>query len=138
MAEPVWVRHDVVLGIHQLQLAEHGGSEGIRDEGLLDSALARPKNRYAYTDPRPDLATLAASYAYGLSSNHPFVDGNKRTSLVVCRTFLALNRCTFEAPQAELYETFSSLAQGALAEDQLAAWIRRHLIFPPSSGAHQS
>lgn len=133
MEEPVWVRHDVVLAVHQHQLAEHGGSEGVRDEGLLDSALARPKNRYAYADQSPDLAMLAASNAYGLSSNHPFVDGNKRTSLVVCRTFLALNRCTFEAPQAELYETFLSLARGYLAEDQLAAWIRRHLISPSSS-----
>ena len=138
MAEPVWVRHDVVLAIHRLQLAEHGGSDGVRDDGLLDSALARAKYRYAYTDPRPDLATLAASYAYGLSSNHPFVDGNKRTSLVVCRTFLALNDCRFEAPQAELYESFLSLARGDLGEDQLAAWIRRHLNPSPSPEDHHS
>lgn len=138
MAEPVWVRPDVVLAIHQFQLAEHGGSEGVRDEGLLDSALARPKNRYAYADQKPDLATLAASYAVGLTGNHPFVDGNKRTSLVVCRTFLALNDCRFEAPQAELYETFLSLARGDLAEGQLATWIRSHLSPSSSPEDHQS
>lgn len=127
MAEPVWVRDDVVLAIHKRQLAEHGGRPGIRDRGLLESALARPKNRLAYADPQPDLAALAASYAFGLTNDHPFVDGNKRTALVVCRTFLALNHCDLDASQQQKYETFLSLAGGQLTEERLAAWIRAHL-----------
>ncbi len=75
MADPIWVRNDVVLAIHMRQLAEHGGDEGIRDRGLLESALARPKNRFAYADERSDHAALAASYAYAITNNHPFVDG---------------------------------------------------------------
>jgi death on curing protein len=126
MKEPVWVRDDVVLAVHRRQLAEHGGSEGIRDPGLLDSALARPKNHLAYTD-EPDLALLAASYAWGLARNHPFVDGNKRTAYVVCRTFLKLNGRDLDAPQEEKYLTFLRLAEGRLTEQDLAGWIRDHL-----------
>lgn len=127
MVEPTWVRMDVVLAIHKRQLAEHGGDEGVRDLGLLESALARPKNRLAYGAEDTDLAALAASYACAISNNHPFVDGNKRTALAVCRTFLAINRCDFDASQEEKYETFISLARGTLTEKQLAAWIRSHL-----------
>jgi len=133
MAEPVWVRDDVVVAIHQRQLAEHDGSAGIRDRGLLESALARPKNLVAYADEQPDLAALAASYAYAITNNHPFVDGNRRTALVVCRTFLALNRCDCDASQEEKYETFLCLARGELTEEQLAGWIRAHI----STGRHR-
>jgi len=91
MVEPVWVRDDVVLAIHRRQLAEHGGGGGIRDEGLLASALARPKNLLAYSGEQPDLAALAASYAYGIARNHPFVDGNKRTALAACLVVLEAN-----------------------------------------------
>ncbi|MFL6202438.1 MAG: type II toxin-antitoxin system death-on-curing family toxin [Thermoanaerobaculia bacterium] len=134
MKEPTWIRGDVVLAIHRRQLAEHGGGEGIRDRGLLESALARPQNLVAYADPRTelDLAMLAASYAWGLVRNHPFVDGNKRTAYVVCRTFLLLNGGDLEASAEEKYLTFLRLAEGRLSEQELAIWIRDHLAEPPS------
>jgi len=127
MAQPIWVRSDVVLAIHRRQIAEHGGAEGVRDEGLLKSALARPLHRFAYADDKPDMAELAAAYAFAIARNHPFVDGNKRTALVVFRTFLALNHCALNASQTEKYDIFLSLARGELTEAQLAAWIREHL-----------
>ena len=127
MGEPTWVRHDVVLAIHQRQLAEHGGDGGLRDEGLLASALARPRNLFAYGDPQPDLPALAASYAFGLARNHPFVDGNKRTALVVCRTFLILNGSDIDASPQEKYVMLFKLAEGLLTEQKYADWIRKHL-----------
>ena len=127
MGEPVWVRHDVVLAIHKRQLAEHGGAEGIADERLLASALARPRNLLAYSEQQPDLAALAASYAFGIVKNHPFVDGNKRVAFVVCRTFLKLNGCDIDASQAAKYASFLKLAEGALGENGLADWIRVRL-----------
>ncbi|HET7597636.1 MAG TPA: type II toxin-antitoxin system death-on-curing family toxin, partial [Burkholderiales bacterium] len=87
----VWLEKALVLPLHDRQLAEHGGTSGVRDEGLLESALARPQQLHAYGDPAPDLAELAASLAYGLARNHPFVDGNKRTAAVACETFIELN-----------------------------------------------
>ena len=125
---PIWIRDDVVLAIHQRQLAEHGGAEGIRDEGLLISALARPRNRLAYSDAAPDLAELAAAYAHGITTNHPFLDGNKRTAFVVCRTFLLLNGKDMSTSREEKYLTFLRLAQGDLSEEDLAAWIRDRLV----------
>jgi death-on-curing protein len=127
MPEPIWIREDVVLAIHRRQLAEHGGGDGLRDAGLLASALARPKNLLSYADPLPDLALLAASYAWGIARNHPFVDGNKRTAYVVCRTFLQLNGQDLDASQEDKYRTFLRLAEGRLAEEKLAGWIRAHL-----------
>lgn len=127
MREPVWVRDDVVRAIHLRLLAEHGGSEGIRDAGLLDSALARPNNLWAYSDAKPDLAVLAASYAFGIVKNHPFVDANKRTGLVVLRLFLLLNGQDLDASQEEKYVTFLSLASGTLDERGLADWVRPRL-----------
>ena len=124
----VWVRADVVLAIHRRQLAEHGGAEGLRDAGLLASALDRPLNLAAYGDPKPDLAALAAVYAAGIARNHPFIDGNKRTAFVVCRTFLVLNGSDLTATRDQKYETFLSLASGNLTDEQLAAWIREHLV----------
>jgi death-on-curing protein len=123
----VWVREDVVLAVHLRQLAEHGGGEGIRDEGLLQSALARPQNLLAYGDPSPDLASLAAAYAYGIARNHPFVDGNKRTALIVARLFLLLNGVDLVATQEEKYSIFLALAAGELSEEDLANWMREHL-----------
>jgi death on curing protein len=123
----VWVREDVVLAVHLRQLAEHGGGEGIRDEGLLQSALARPQNLLAYGDPPPDLASLTAAYAYGIARNHPFVDGNKRTALIVARLFLLLNGMDLVATQEEKYSTFLALAADELSEDDLANWVRTHL-----------
>jgi death-on-curing protein len=127
MQEPVWILDDVVPAIHRRQLAEHGGAEGIRDPGLLASALARPKNLLSYSDTPPDLSQLAAAYAWGLARNHPFVDGNKRTAYVVCRTFLKLNGRDLDASQEEKYLTFLHLAEGRITELDLATWIRGHL-----------
>jgi death-on-curing protein len=123
----VWVREDVVLAVHLRQLAEHGGGEGIRDEGLLQSALARPQNLLAYGDPPPDLACLAAAYAYGIARNHPFIDGNKRMALIVARLFLLLNDIDLVATQEEKYSTFLALAAGQLSEEDIANWVRAHL-----------
>lgn len=130
--EPVWVREDVVPAIHSRQLAEHGGSDGLREENLLLSALARPKHLWAYSDPKPDLAALAASYAFGIARNHAFVDGNKRTALVVCRTFLLLNGFNVHANQEDKYLTFLALAEGRVGEDEVAEWIRARMV--PASG----
>ena len=127
MAEIVWLLEETVIAIHHRQISEHGGSEGLRDEGLLASALALPKNVLAYAQPPPDLAALAAAYAYGIARNHPFVDGNKRTALVAARTFLLLNAVNLEANQDEKYLTFLQLAQGTLTEEQLADWIRKRI-----------
>ena len=127
MAQIVWLLEETVIAIHQRQISEHGGSEGLRDEGLLASALARPQNVLAYAKPPPDLAVLAAAYAYGIARNHPFVDGNKRTALVAARTFLLLNGVNLEANQDEKYLTFLQLAQGTLTEEQLADWIRKRI-----------
>jgi death-on-curing protein len=127
MAQIVWLLEETVIAIHQRQISEHGGSEGLRDEGLLASALARPPNVLAYAQPPPDLAVLAAAYAYGIARNHPFVDGNKRTALVAARTFLLLNGVNLEANQDEKYLTFLQLAQGTLTEEQLADWIRQRI-----------
>jgi death on curing protein len=114
-----------VLAMHQEQLTEHGGSDGIRDEGLLDSALAKPKNVFAYSD-NPDLFRLAASYAFGIARNHAFIDGNKRTALVVSHTFLRLNGWEIEASREETYLTFLHLAEGTLSEEELGAWFASH------------
>jgi len=122
----VWIRHDTVLGIHRRQLAEHGGSEGVRDEGLLDSALARPKNLLAYSDEPPDLQALAAAYAMGLVKSHPFVDGNKRTAYVVCRLFLILNGNDIQASKEAKYLTFLGAADGSLSANELAEWIHEY------------
>ncbi|MBN1419322.1 MAG: type II toxin-antitoxin system death-on-curing family toxin [Planctomycetes bacterium] len=127
MIEPHWIREDVVRAIHRRQLAEHGGAEGIRDEGSLASALARPKNLFGYSTPEPDLAALAASYAFGIARDHPFADGNKRVALITCRTFLLLNGVELEASREEKVLTFLSLADGSLSEEGLAAWIRARI-----------
>jgi death on curing protein len=125
--EPVWVSKRAVLALHDEQLAEHGGSSGIRDESLLDSALAKPRNVFAYADD-PDIFRLAASYAYGIARNHAFVDGNKRTALVVCILFLNRNGCDITASKSDEYETFLALAEGTLTEDELTAWLTRHAV----------
>ena len=120
----VWIERVFALAIHERQLAEHGGAGGIRDEGLLQSALARPQQRHAYGDPPPDLAELAASLAYGLARNHPFVDGNKRTAAVCCEVFIVLNGGELTATDVELYTQYVSLAEGSLDEAAFAAWLR--------------
>jgi death-on-curing protein len=128
MTDIKWLLEETVQAIHKRQIAEHGGSDGVRDEGLLLSALARPQNLLAYSEVPPDISALAASLAYGIAKNHPFIDGNKRTALVVTRTFLLFNGFNIEANQEEKYLTFLKLAEGNLSEEELADWIRQKLI----------
>ena len=123
-----WITRAFALAIHDRQLAEHGGGSGVRDEALLDSALARPQQRFAYGDPPPDLADLAASLAYGLARNHPFVDGNKRTAAVACEVFIRLNGATLRAEDLDLYPQYLSLAEGSLDEAAFAAWLRPRIV----------
>ncbi len=122
--EPVWVTVATVLAIHDEQLAEHGGQTGVRDLGLLESALTRPRNGYSYGE--HSLPVLAASLAFGIARNHPFIDGNKRTSLVVMELFLMLNGLELVATDEAFVVTFLALAAGDLSEDALAEWITTH------------
>jgi death on curing protein len=128
VSEPVWVRQDVVLAMHEEALKLHGGPEGVRDMGLLESALARPKNLLAYSEQAPSLAKLAAAYAKGIVANHPFVDGNKRTAFTVSVTFLSLNGLRLTAPKEDRVLTFWSLADGPLSEEQLGDWFEQFTI----------
>lgn len=118
----VWIATEVALAAHAEQLAEHGGGEGVRDDGALESAMARPINLAAYGE--PDAAVLAAAYAFGIARNHPFVDGNKRTAAVVGETFLMLNGYCLGASDAELVVAIVALAAGELSQDELADWFR--------------
>ena len=122
MSAWVWIERAIVLAIHNEQLAEHGGLTGIRDEGLLESALARPLNLAAYHT--PDCADLAAAYGFGIARNHPFMDGNKRTAFVAIELFLAMNGYELVAEDADCVLTMFALAAGELDEPALAAWVR--------------
>ena len=133
----VWLEKALVIAIHDRQLAEHGGSGGVRDDGLLESALARPQQLSAYGDPAPDLADLAAALAYGLARNHPFVDGNKRTAAVACETFIELNAAALEADDLDLYPRFLALAEGKLTEAEFATWLRAHIRTRRGTKAHE-
>lgn len=124
----VWLSRRLVVAIHDEQLRRHGGVEGIRDEGLLESALARPLNHAGYGD--PDTAELGALYAVAIARNHPFVDGNKRIAAVVSETFLVLNGYALGCDDVELVVTFLSLAAGELSAEALAEWFRKHLVSP--------
>jgi death-on-curing protein len=126
MKEPLWMDAADAVIAHDLELASHGGSAGIRDSGLLESALARPRNIWAYAESTPSLAVLAAAYAFGISSNHPFVDGNKRTALVVSFAFLDVNGSEVTASQEDAFLTILGLAAGEITEEQLADWFRRN------------
>ncbi len=121
----MWVADAVAVAAHAEQIVEHGGGDGARDCGGLESAMARPRNLAHYGT--PDVAALAAAYAYGIARNHPFVDGNKRTAAVVAETFLMLNGYGLDASDAELVVAFVALASGDLSEDELAGWFRRHI-----------
>ncbi len=114
----------MVLAMHLRQLAEHGGGQGIRDEGLLESALQRPANKLSYGT--PDLAELAAAYAYGIARNHPFIDGNKRTALVTSFTFLYVNGLRVTTNQEQNAKQFLALAEGTVQEHELADWFRQN------------
>lgn len=133
----IWIDKPFALAIHDRQLAEHGGSSGVRDEPLLDSALARPQQLHAYGEPPPDLADLAASLTFGLARNHPFVDGNKRTAAVACEVFLVLNGARLVATDVELYPVYVALAEGSLPEPDFAAWLRARLQRPADARVHE-
>jgi death-on-curing protein len=120
-----WVATEAALAAHHEQLTQWGGPEGIRDEGAFESAMARPQNLAVYGE--PDVAALAASYAFGLARNHPFVDGNKRTAAVVSEGFLDLNGYSLGATNAEVAVTFQALAAGDVSEDELADWFRERV-----------
>lgn len=122
MNEPEWLREDVVIAVQQGLISLFGGLEGVRDAGLLASALDRPRNLFHYE--QADLFRLAAGYGYGLSANHCFMDGNKRIAATATILFLELNGFRFEAPEAELVAVFLALASGDLTEEELAAWVR--------------
>jgi death on curing protein len=117
-----WIAKSVALAIHEQQIAEHGGTQGVRDMGLLESALSRPQNLVAYGD--PDTAAMAAAYAFGVARNHPFLDGNKRTSYVTTQVFLRLNGLEVTADEATRLQTWLSLGAGDLTEEALAEWLR--------------
>ncbi len=123
-SEPKWLREDVVLAIHEAQIAEHGGSAGIRDEGLLSSALARPRNAAAYAD--PDIPALASLYALGIIKNHPFIDGNKRVGAVLLELFLGENGYVLGASDDDLLHAILGAASGTLSETAFTAWVRRN------------
>jgi death-on-curing protein len=124
-----WISKPALLLLHGESVAEHGGAAGLRDEGLLDSALARPLNLLAYASPTepPDVATLAAGYCIGLAPNHPFIDGNKRAALLATGLFLYLNGYRLRATQADTTLTILAVAAGELSEDSFAAWLRAHI-----------
>lgn len=125
MTEPVWLTTDLVLAIHERQLREFGGPSGVRDAGALESALGRPKNRWAYEG--GDFARLAAAYGFGIARNHPFVDGNKRAALLSIVTFLGLNDIEFTASEAKAAVMIRDLAAGEIDEDGLTRWIAANM-----------
>ena len=123
--EWTWIALSAALEAHELQLEQHGGIEGIRDKGLLESAMARPQQMDAYG--APDVADLAAAYAFGIARNHPFADGKKRTSAVVSEAFLMVNGYLLTANDPEMLQTFVALAAGELSEEGLASWFRENI-----------
>jgi death-on-curing protein len=125
--EPRWLTRVVVDAIHNDQLREHGGLPGIRDDNVLESALARPQQKWHYAD-NADVPMLAAAYAFGLVKNHPYRDGNKRIGFLAMATFLAINGHELEAADAEVVAEFVALADGGVSEEELADWIRLHAV----------
>jgi death-on-curing protein len=123
---PRWVKQEVVLIFHDQQIAEHGGLPGLLDIGKLQSALTRPQYKWNYSDPRPDMADLAAVYACGICQAHAFADGNKRTGAVTAITFLLLNGCEFDPPEAELVDIMLGIAAGSIDEQEAARWFRSY------------
>jgi death-on-curing protein len=126
MQEPIWMDSLDAVVAHDMELAAHGGGAGLRDAGMLESALARPKNLWVYSEQRPSWSAFAAAYAFGISSNHPFVDGNKRTALLMSFAFLETNGIEVIASQEDAYRTILALAAGELSEAELAEWFQRN------------
>ena len=126
MDEPKWVRRDAVLVVHDRQIELFGGQYGLRDAGLLDSAIARPKNFFFYEN--ADITRLSAAYGYGICKNHPFIDGNKRTAFVIAIAFLKTNGFKFQASQVEVVHTMESLADDLLSEEAFTDWIKKRSV----------
>ena len=133
----VWIDKTLVLAIHDRQLAEHGSSRGVHDESLLASALARPQQLYAHGDPAPDLAALAASLAFRIGRNRPFVDGNKRAAHICYRVFIELNGAQFEASDEDKYVAMLRLAEGSIDEAGFAAWLHQHIRAAAGKQVHK-
>ncbi len=133
--EPVWLDRTIVAYIHEDQIRQHGGLFGVRDEGLLESALARPRQRWTY-EPESDLAALAAAYAFGIAKNHPFLDANKRVAFMAAYTFLRVNGLHLVAPEPEAVQMMLDVAAGELGEPELAAWLRQRAV--PQTGGPQT
>lgn len=131
-AEPHWLTRVVVDAIHHDQLREHGGLPGVRDENALESALARPQQKWSYAK-NPDIGALAAAYAFGLVKNHPYRDGNKRIGFLAMVTFLEVNALVLEATDADVVDAIVALADGTLSEEALTDWIRRRITAQPSA-----
>lgn len=131
-AEPKWISKKALLLLHEESLAEFGGARGLRDEALLESALARPQNLHAYRS-KSTLAELAAAYGFGIAKNHPFVDGNKRAAFLSIGLFLAINDCQLEAGQADAIATMVGLASGEIDESALARWLAAHIVPRPGN-----
>lgn len=127
MKEPIWVAERIVLAIHEDQLAQHGGSSGIRDETLMGASLARPKHLFTYGD--PTIFDLAAAYGYGLANNHPFVDGNKRTAFMVMYTFLGLNNYWLNVDEMEVVVKMEGLTMNKETQESIALWLKEHSKF---------
>jgi death-on-curing protein len=128
MTDLIWLNLRVIKAFHDRQINEHGGLPGFRDEGLLVSAISRPRNAYHYSNPKPDIAELAAAYAFGIAKNHPFNDANKRTALIAMRLFLKLNGYDLSAPPEEKYRTIIQVAASEVSEVELAQMIRANLM----------
>lgn len=124
-AEPIWLTRGTVGAMHAELIREHGGSYGVRDEGLIESALARPQNQWAYGE--TDLAGLGAAYGFGLAKNHGFIDGNKRVALMAAYAFMYANGLNLEVAEPEAHAVFDDLAAGRLGEEELAVWLRSHV-----------
>lgn len=123
-----WIRTDLIFAVHESQLAQHGGLDGIRDKNAIESAIARPQHQNSYSEPKPDAADLAAAYAFGLARNHGFSEGNKRTAWVAARVFLADNGISLVFDPVIAVRTMEAIADGSIDEKQLASWFRQCIV----------
>ena len=136
--EPTWIDKSVANSVHERQIAEHGGLSGTRDDGLLDSALAKPQQHFIYSEPTPSVAELAAVLAFGIARNHPFADGNKRTAAVLMELFLGLNGYVLFASDEELLEVFLKLASGTLSDTELGKRLATKIAINIENGVQEN